>query len=362
MIRTPYLAAAITFVITAALLPLVRFFCSRLQLFDAPGPLKIHSQPTPRLGGAAIFLGISAAMIATDSHSALVAWPFFAALALVFFAGFADDLRSLSPAVRVSAQFCAGILLWIGGWRMPVGNPALSIVVNAAIVVASVNAVNLWDGIDALASGAALMTTAAYLALPSNSISAFAQNVAWVAAAACLAFLPRSWPRASLFLGDSGSNLLGFLAAFLALDFYRSQPAAPAALLFPILATALPLSDAVFAALRRLRAGQSVLFGDRRHLYDLLRARGWPVSIIVLTLSATTALFAAIGLCGVRTHSRLFWPVSVSVVSLYLGAAIRLGSLRYEEKVQPAAINRLNRLSKEEGVAVVRAEDTSALG
>ena len=361
MIQTCYLAAAIAFVITATLLPLVRIVCSRLGLFDAPGPLKIHSQPTPRFGGAAIFLGISAAMIATGSHRALVAWPFFAALAMVWSAGSMDDLRGLSPVFRLAAQFSSGALLWIGGWRIPLGWPTIGLFVSGALVVALCNSLNLLDGLDGVAVGVSLVMGAAYLALPLGSLSAFARAVAWCSVAACLAFLPVNWPTARLFLGDGGSNLLGFLVAFLALDFYRSQPATPAAAFFPLLVAALPLSDAVFAAVRRLRGRKPVLYGDRRHVYDLLRSRGWPAPRIALTLYAVTALFAAIGLSGVRTHSSLFWPVSISVVVLYLGVAIRLGSLRCEHTVQPTGTTSSNRLSKEEGVTAVHAEDTSAL-
>ena len=204
----------------------------------------------------------------------------------------------------------------------------------------------LVEGMDAVATGVSLVIGVAYLALPPVSLGIFAHVVACCLVAACLAFLPANWPTARLFLGDGGSNLLGFVFAFLALDFYRSRPATPSALLFPLLVAALPLSDAVLAALRRLRAGRPVLFGDRRHLYDRMRAVGWSVPGIAITLYAVSAVFAGIGLYGVRTHSRLFWPGTLLAIFLFLGGAIRLGSLRCDAKVETNVAAWLDRTSK----------------
>ena len=347
MIWSRYLAAAISFAATAGLLPLVRTLCIRRGLFDAPGPLKIHSQPTPRLGGTALFLGIFAAMIAASPQRALASWPFFVGLTLVWLAGLIDDLRSLSPALRLAAQFSAGLFLWIGGWRIPFGSGATSALLNAALVAGLANAVNLLDGMDALATGVCLIIAAAYLTLPPASVGVFARTVSSCVVAACLAFLPANWPIAAQFLGDCGSNLLGFLIAFLAIDFYGPRPATPSALVFPFLVAALPLADAGFAAVRRLRAGQSPWFGDRKHLYDTAAANGWPVWQIVLTLCALTAVFAAIGLYGVCTQSPLFWCAAIVAIGLFLGAAIRLGSLQYEPTERATPAGRLAKSEKE---------------
>ena len=356
MIWSRYLAAAISFAATAGLLPLVRVYCIRRGLFDAPGPLKIHSQPTPRLGGTALFLGISAAMIAASPQRALASWPFFVGLTLVWLAGLIDDLRSLSPALRLAAQFSAGLFLWIGGWRIPFGSGATSALLNAALVAGLANAVNLLDGMDALATGVCLIMAAAYLTLPPASVSVFARTVASCVVAACLAFLPANWPIAAQFLGDCGSNLLGFLIAFLAIDFYGLRPATPSAMAFPFLVAALPFADAAFAALRRLRAGQSPWFGDRAHLTDRLRDRDWPVPRVVVSLYALTAVFAVIGLYGVRTQSALFWFAAIVAISLFVGAAIQLGSLRYKPTERPidTPVGRLAKPEKEERLTAAR--------
>jgi UDP-GlcNAc:undecaprenyl-phosphate/decaprenyl-phosphate GlcNAc-1-phosphate transferase len=186
------------------------------------------------------------------------------------------------------------------------------------------------DGMDAIATGVAGIIGLAYLALPAAQISPFGRIVAASVAGACLGFLPSNWPIAKIFLGDCGATILGFAIAFLSLDFWRANIAAPTALLIPLLAAAIPLLDAVFAVVRRLRNRGSPLQGDRLHIYDLIRAQGWPAGRIIAALYAVTATFAAIAVYGVRQPSRQAWIAAGMAVGLFLSVAIRLGSLRGE--------------------------------
>ena len=347
-LSTPFIAAAVAFAATVALVPVVRALCIRWRLFDSPGPLKIHARPVPRLGGVAIFMAVLAAAIFAGPHRAFSAWTFFAALVLVFAAGFVDDLRGVSPVFRLAAQFTAGVLLWTGGWRFALfGSSALDVVAVCAYVAALANAMNLLDGMDAIATGTAGIIAVAYLALPAAFLSPFARTIAWTLAAACLGFLLYNWPPAKLFLGDGGSTVLGFLIAFLAVDFYRTRPATNYALVFPFLVAAVPLLDAVLSALRRLRNRGSPFQGDRRHIYDLMAARGWTIRGIAFSLCAITAAFAAIGFYGVRGSSAWFWVSTAVGLGFFLCVAIRLGSLRADTSTL-AAVTERRRLMKDD--------------
>jgi UDP-GlcNAc:undecaprenyl-phosphate/decaprenyl-phosphate GlcNAc-1-phosphate transferase len=337
MIALEILAGALAFFLTIAFVPVVRALCSRWRLFDAPGPLKIHSRPIPRLGGVAIALAIVAAVFFSGPHGAMHAWPFFAALALVWAAGLADDLRPVSPWARLAAQFAAGALLWQHGWRLPIlGGGALNLAATAFFVAGFANSANLLDGMDGLAAGIVGIIAAAYLALPGALMNPFAVAVAWGLAGACVGFLPYNRHPARLHMGDSGSLALGFCVAFLGLNLYRPHTTTRSILFFPLLSAALPLLDAVLAMVRRLRSRSSPFSGDRFHFYDLLSARGWSVRRIVLTLYGVTAALAAIGLCGVRSESPRFWAVAAISVGLLLYAAIRLGSLRGNSRDETA--------------------------
>ena len=322
-------AAVVAFVSTVALVPAVRAFCVQAQLFDSPGPLKTHRQPVPRLGGFAIFIGIAASAAIVDPQRTSSALLFFAALVLVWAAGFVDDLRSVAPALRVAAQFAAGGLLWMGGWHLIIaGGSALSLVATGCWVVALANAMNLLDGMDALAPGVAGIIAASYLALPGACLSPLGRAVAASMAGACGAFLIYNWPPAKIFLGDSGSTILGFGAAFLGLDFYRGNVPWSSSRFFPFFVAAVPLLDAVLAAFRRLLNRAPLLYGDRRHSYDILSAKGWPVRRTIAAQYAVTIALAAIGLRNVWSPSPLARIALLAALGLLLFGAIRLGSLQ----------------------------------
>jgi len=337
MIATQAFAGALAFGITVALVPVVIALSKHWRLFDAPGPLKIHTQPIPRLGGIAIAFAICAAAFFSGPQRATHAWPFFAAIALVWAAGLADDLRGISPWVRLAAQFSAGALLWRYGWRLPVfGEGALNFTGTVFYVAGFANAVNLLDGMDGLAAGVVGIISVAYLILPGGFISPFALAVAWSLFGACVGFLFFNFPSfAQLYMGDAGSNLLGLCLAFLGLDLYRSHAPTPPTLLFPLLAAALPLLDAALAVIRRLRIRSSIFTGDRKHSYDLLSDLGWPARRIVLAFYGVTATLAAIGLFGVRSESPPFWAVAVISAALLMFVTIRLGALQTGERDSP---------------------------
>ncbi len=191
-------------------------------------------------------------------------------------------------------------------------------------------AVNFWDGADGIAAGVAGIIAIAYAFFPGGSANSFASGLAFSVAGTCAGFLAYNLPPAKLFLGDSGSTALGFCIAFLALDFWRSQPEPVAVpiLLFPLLLCALPLLDAVLAIIRRLRRLKSPLAGDRRHIYDLLLTRGYsPVQVVAFCYTITIVL------AGISWKERGMSPVEAVVVSAFSFAAlavfeIRLGSLQ----------------------------------
>jgi UDP-GlcNAc:undecaprenyl-phosphate/decaprenyl-phosphate GlcNAc-1-phosphate transferase len=193
------------------------------------------------------------------------------------------------------------------------------------------------EGADGVASGIAGIIAIAYAVLPGDASNLFASEIAFSVAGACVGFLVYNLPPAKIFLGDSGSAALGFVIAFLALDFWRSQPVTIAvpALLFPFPLCALPILDAVLATLRRAGRRNSPLKGDRRHFYDLLLARGYsPVQV------ALFCYMVAIVLAGISWKARGMSPVEASAVSVLSFAAlavieVRLGSLRLEQNACP---------------------------
>lgn len=310
------LAAAASFVST----PVVRFIAHRLGALDRPGPHKSHAVPLPRLGGVAVAIGwVAGVAVATwglspvDSvdHAHLSAM--VAAGLLVFATGLWDDLRPLSPAPKLIAECLAaalvvgagvivesvtlfGVTLHTGGW---------GVLVSAAWIVTITNAMNMVDGVDGLATGLAIIAGVTCAAI-SIVRAEFGTAVALAALVGGLVgFLPFNFRPASIFLGDSGSLLCGFVLAATAITGTQKGATALAAGV-PLLIFALPLADVTAAVARRAaRAGSrgwtpsslsAILRPDRLHIHHRLVALGLSERGVVLVLYAVSGALSILAL------------------------------------------------------------------
>lgn len=337
MNRAALASTIVAFGLSAAFTPLVRNVCMRFGIFDAPGPLKIHQRPIPRLGGIAVVCAfVAGCVFGNGLHMATLA-PFLGSVALVWIAGLVDDLRGLPPSVRLAAQTGAALVLWRAGFHLPVSaNDAWNAIAICALVIFLCNAFNFLDGADGLAAG--ISATIALVFVFGGGANATHLNI--VAASlfgSAAGFLIYNLPPASTFMGDCGSTTLGVTVAFLALRFPETQAGRPCSLIFPVLVAGLPLLDASLAVVRRLRAAQSPLKGDRFHYYDLLAAHGWTPRKIALVSYAITALLGAIGWVGLRLQPIYSVVLAGATFAILFAIALRLGSLRpHEPASRPA--------------------------
>jgi UDP-GlcNAc:undecaprenyl-phosphate GlcNAc-1-phosphate transferase len=308
--------------------PLVSRGSIRLGLVDAPGGRKVHAQSVPRLGGVAVVAATIAAMILVlrfwPADLVPVVWttlrPFAAAGALIFAIGLLDDVRGVAPAPKLVVQCAAaavmmasGLLIqrvtllgvsWELGW--------LAWPVTTVWIVGLTNAFNLIDGIDGLATGIAVLagaTCAAILIVRGHPAEAM-MLAALVGAA--LGFLVFNFSPASIFLGDSGSLLIGFLLATTAIAGWQKGATALAAGV-PLLIFALPLADIATTVVRRglprsggersslTAAMRRLVEPDRQHLHHRLLALGWSPRQTVLLLYGVTAVLSLLALATAQT-------------------------------------------------------------
>lgn len=272
--------------------------------------------------------------------------PFFAALGIICAVGIFDDVHAAGPWLRLIIQFAAATLLWSAGWRLPLaGSRAINLIATCVFVAACVNAFNFLDGSDGLAAAVAGIIALSFAILPAGFAGALGPALAWSVTGAAAAFSFFNFPPARIFMGDSGSTSLGFVIAFLALDFYRAtgtagnaapgnlrvgHPAFASVLLFPLFVALLPLFDAALAIARRLRHRASPFAGDRRHFYDLLGRRGWTQARIVAWSCGMTVAFAVAARLALRIGSVNSLLLFAASMGLLLAGALLLGSLRRE--------------------------------
>jgi UDP-GlcNAc:undecaprenyl-phosphate/decaprenyl-phosphate GlcNAc-1-phosphate transferase len=298
--------AGIAFLFSLVLTPYVRDAARKLNLVDHPDALrKIHAEPIPRVGGVAIviayFLSFGFILVAPyrglsfDIHAvlprALVLLP---AAGVMFAVGLIDDLWGLKPWQKLAGQMAAALLaFWAGvridflGWhqlRFWIGFP-----VTIIWLVGCANAFNLIDGLDGLAAGVGLFATLTTLvaALTHNSL-----QLALVTAplAGCLlGFLRYNFNPASIFLGDSGSLLIGFLLGCYGV-MWSDKSATLIGLTAPMMAMAIPLLDVVLSIVRRFLRNQPIFGADRGHIHHRLLAKG---------LTPRGAAWCLYGICGI---------------------------------------------------------------
>jgi UDP-GlcNAc:undecaprenyl-phosphate/decaprenyl-phosphate GlcNAc-1-phosphate transferase len=320
---TPYLLLGLSSAALALLLtPVIGRASTRLGLVDAPGGRKVHMHSVPRLGGVAVVLAAALALTLVgvlrpgmiDTPNWLAMRPFIVAGAVIFLAGLVDDVRGLSAGAKLVCEFAAaGVILWSGlliermtllGYTWPLG--WLAYPITAAWLVGLTNAFNLIDGIDGLAAGIAVLAGGACGAiLIVRGHSAEAMLLA-VLVGAAVGFLVFNFAPASIFLGDSGSLVIGFMLAATAIAGWQKGATALATAV-PLLIFALPITDSALALVRRSvtrpsdgRSIRSTLRQiaqpDREHIHHRMLALGWSVRRTVLVLYMITAVLSLLAL------------------------------------------------------------------
>lgn len=307
-------AAFITSLTLAYVLtPQVRKLALRIGAVDRPKARKVHSDPTPTLGGLAIFAAFAmGALVANGGlHGPLHLNGIFLGCTLVVAVGLLDDLYDLPALAKLSGQIVAAMAVWtsgiqIDGFADPRDGqwipllPWQSAAITVLWIVSITNTINLIDGLDGLAAGVSAVSSAA-LGLIAMQIHN-AAPVATLAAATCgaaLGFLRHNFNPAKIFMGDTGSQLLGLLLAVISIR--GPLKTVTAAYLFVVvLALGVPVFDTSFAILRRLANRRPIHHADRGHLHHRLVDCGLSQRQAVVIIYAVSCLLCAAALVVFR--------------------------------------------------------------
>lgn len=295
-------------------------FAIRIGLIDDPGHRKIHNTPIPLSGGLTVFFGIAlpvligaGAVLIMPEHWEFVRQLHYGVakravpLATIVVAGLGmllvgliDDRFELKPSYKFAGQLLFAFLLAASGVRITlfVHNVLFSYAVTIFWVLALINAFNFMDNMNGLCSGLALIGALGFGILAAAFGQYLVALFVFLSAGALAGFLPRNFPKAQAFLGDSGSHFLGFLLAVLAIlpHYFSSKHPKYLAVLVPLFILAVPLLDMVYVVLLRWRLGQPFYIGDNNHLSHRLVRKGlsksravayiWLMAVAIACLSA----------------------------------------------------------------------------
>jgi UDP-GlcNAc:undecaprenyl-phosphate GlcNAc-1-phosphate transferase len=299
-VTRPLAIAAVALASAVVLTPLAMVVARWTGTVDRPGPLKPHASPVPYLGGVAVFF--AAVVGGAVGHPAVLA-PLAGALVL----GVLDDRFDLPAGGRLIGQVAigAGVAAVI---TTKIGGAGGRVLVGLAVVVL-MNGVNFLDGLDGLAGGVTAVACAGFAVM----LSGDGRDLAVAVAAAVVGFLLYNRPPARIYLGDGGAYFLG--AAMAALLAWSWAPGTRHPVSVASLAVVgVPVTELAAAVVRRLRAGRAVSSGDRRHPYDLLVARGWPVVATSLAYAATE-LVVVVAAVAASKAGAIAAPIAVVVVA-----------------------------------------------
>jgi UDP-GlcNAc:undecaprenyl-phosphate GlcNAc-1-phosphate transferase len=279
--------------------PLGIFLARRWGMIDQPGsaPYKTHTRPMPLAGGLVIFpvLVLSAWLLGGFANQDVRVSMLGAAVIFLF--GIWDDRRGLSPLWKLFGQLLATTLLIAGGVlvRFP-GLPALNYLVTILWVVGLTNAFNLVDSMDGLALGLAGIAAAFFMLGAQAAGQVILVRFSAVLVGACVGLFYFNVSPARLFLGDSGSQLLGFLLAALAIAYTPLNLPQASTWFVPILLLGVPIFDTSLVTVSRLRRGAVVLKGHRDHTYHRLVSLGVSPVRAVLTMHMGAALLGCLAI------------------------------------------------------------------
>lgn len=336
------IVALVACVVTLALVPPVKRLAFKIDAVDYPNERRVNKKPIARFGGVAMFGGLAAALATLYVGVLFFGWKYplyapgsigvfypgvAAGVALIFGVGVIDDIFNLKPSHKLIGQIVAATIVAASGLLLSdMHNPFgpgfirfgwLAYPITIFYLVAFTNVINLIDGLDGLASGITVIAASTMFVF---AILTFRMDAAFLCMAligACLGFLRYNFHPASIFMGDSGSLLLGFSLGVVSL-FATTRSALFVSLLVPILVAGVPIIDTASAIIRRLRAHQPIQQADSGHIHHRLLQEGYSQKKTVLIMWAWTLVLAACAIFITETQG----PVRIGAALVAAGVSV----------------------------------------
>ena len=324
------LAFAVSLLVAYVMTPPVKRFAEEVGAIDVPKDnRRVHDHPIPRMGGLAIFIGFVLSLIFFVPMSTKVLGLLVGSVIIAVMGG-VDDIVSLNPWVKLAGQIVAALVAIRCGLVFDViSNPNifaeetyieigwLSIPLTMLWIVGCTNAVNLIDGLDGLAVGVSAISSMTMLIVSLFVSEPVVSIILAALTGACLGFMPYNLNPAKIFMGDVGSQLLGFvLSTASIMGLFKLH--AIITFFVPLLALALPLADTIFAFFRRILHGQSPFKADKGHFHHRLLAMGLNQKQVVAVLYGISAVLGllAVLMAGDSMAVKIICLVAAFIISL----------------------------------------------
>jgi UDP-GlcNAc:undecaprenyl-phosphate GlcNAc-1-phosphate transferase len=343
-----WIAFVSALVVSLVATPLVRACALRWRIGDKPNGRKLDARPIPHLGGIAVFLGVLAALLPFVGLTSLSAsTPSLVVRAmpvvlLIVALGVVDDTRNLRARHKLMVQILAaagmvalGYRLFTGVWVLDAWMGMLSLI-SLFFILGMLSSVNLIDGHDGLAAGVSMISAAAFTVIAAVAGVPHVLPISLAVCGACLGFLVFNFPPGRIYMGDTGSMLLGLLLAVMACLVSMRAPS-PGMFAAVILVLGVPLLDTGLAIARRVVLRAPVFSADQLHMHHILRGMGLSARRTLFILYAMQVFFC---LLGVGASMGWVLPVIVGLGFTTLAFVAFLRMMVEEHTAAAAAIAR----------------------
>jgi UDP-GlcNAc:undecaprenyl-phosphate/decaprenyl-phosphate GlcNAc-1-phosphate transferase len=316
------LTLIVCFLISLLITPLVKKAAYKIGATDRPNKRKVHQTVMPRLGGLAIYIAfLSGVFILKPENQSSAS--IIIGSGIIIICGILDDIYELSPKFKLLAQIVAtSIIVFYGGLQitfinLPFGGlfefGYLSLPFTFLWVIGITNAINLIDGLDGLAAGVSSIALVAISGMAIIMGNMYVVTIGLILLASTLGFLYHNFHPAKIFMGDTGSLFLGFMISVLSLLGFKNVTFV--SFIVPIIILGVPISDTVFAIVRRLINNQPLSSPDKSHLHHCLLRVGFSHRQTVLIIYAMAAFFGVVAV--VFSQIKLWGAVLLITVLLF---------------------------------------------
>ncbi|KGP91416.1 UDP-phosphate N-acetylglucosaminyl 1-phosphate transferase [Pontibacillus chungwhensis BH030062] len=292
-------ALLLCFIASILITPVVKKLAVKIGATDKPNERKVHQKLMPRLGGLAIFLSFVAGVLLFFPDSGYT-WPLVIGSTIIIVTGVLDDMKELSPKWKIAGQLAAALIVVQAGnvkveyINLPFGDTLqfgwMSVPITILWIVGITNAINLIDGLDGLAAG---VSSIALLTISGMAIAMgdfFVSIIGLITLGSTLGFLIYNFYPAKIFMGDTGALFLGFIISVLSLLGFKNITLF--SFIIPVIILGVPISDTIFAIVRRFVQRKPLSSPDKSHLHHCLLRLGYSHPETVLMIYAMAALFS----------------------------------------------------------------------
>ncbi|KRN05957.1 undecaprenyl-phosphate alpha-N-acetylglucosaminephosphotransferase [Liquorilactobacillus sucicola DSM 21376 = JCM 15457] len=326
-----------TALLSLILTPLIRRLAFKVGAVDNPNTRRVNKIPMPTMGGLAIFIAFNASnfLLLRKQYPTNQVWILFVAECVIVATGIIDDIYELKPKQKIIGITLAALIVYFFahvrmttltvpffgtlnlGW--------LSLPITVIWILAITNAINLIDGLDGLATGVsiiALFTSGLTGFFFLNVTSTFVSIMMFTLVAALIGFLPFNFHPAKIYLGDTGALFIGFMISVFSL--YGLKNATFITIVIPVIILGVPITDTVYAILRRVLNKKPISQADKHHLHHRLMEMG---------LSHTQTVLVIYGIALIFSFISLLYPISNVVGSILLTVATLFGLELFVESI-----------------------------